>query len=213
MFGVSRTGIRFVLTNFEPGRESDAGGWYDGYTSRILFPGLLVNAYRFENTDAASTDDDPRFAAIYDFVADDLHGAWHATDHHERYPHDAFDDPRWTLVSVPVRSTYALDAERGTPAPDLTAVTLLRSYGAYGPAREKWTAEALASGLYSSASRYGLVDGLPAPERSLEILETTDPDPSTVFARVVDQVGPVPFVEAPVLSGTFGLLSYATIQD
>ena len=112
-----------------------------------------------------------------------------------------------------MRSTYALAAERGAPAPGLTAVTLLRSHGAYGPARETWTAAALATGLYSSVSVYTLVDGLPAPEQSLEVLETTDPDPSTVFARVVEKVGPVPFVEAPVLSGTFRLLSYATIQE
>jgi hypothetical protein len=193
MYGVKRTGIRFVLSNFQSGREQEASEWYNAYTSRILFPGLLVNAFRFENGDAANTDDDPRYAALYDFVTADLKAGWPSTDHHPDYPHHMFDqDARWNLLTIPVRATYKLEAESGEPADSLTGVVLLRNDGEYGAAREQWAAEALKGGLFSSVSRYSLVDGEPAPQAWLEVFETTDPDPSTVLDRARQQVGQIP---------------------
>jgi len=67
-----RTGGRFVLTNAtDPGHGDDYSAWYDDYESAIIRPGLLANAFRFENPHAAATPTDPRYAAIYDIVSPD----------------------------------------------------------------------------------------------------------------------------------------------
>src|SRR2546421_8269250 len=65
-----RTGVRFVLTNAtDPGRPDDYSAWYDNYENAIIRPGLIANAFRFENPNAAGTPTDPRYAAIYDIVS------------------------------------------------------------------------------------------------------------------------------------------------
>jgi hypothetical protein len=65
-----RTGVRLVLTNAaDPSRADDYSAWYDDYEHAIIRPGLLANAFRFENPNAAGTPTDPRYAAIYDIVS------------------------------------------------------------------------------------------------------------------------------------------------
>jgi len=45
-----RTGVRLVLTNAAaPSRADDYSAWYDDYEHAIIRPGLLANAFRFEN--------------------------------------------------------------------------------------------------------------------------------------------------------------------
>ena len=67
-----RTGVRFVLTNAtDPGRADDYSAWYDDYESAIIRPGLIANAFRFEDPNAGGTPTDPRYAAIYDIVSPD----------------------------------------------------------------------------------------------------------------------------------------------
>ena len=67
-----RTGVRFVLTNATvPGRPDDYSACYDNYENAIIRPGLIANAFRFENPNAAGTPTDPRYAAIYDIVSPD----------------------------------------------------------------------------------------------------------------------------------------------
>ena len=45
-----RTGVRFVLTNAtDPSRADDYSAWYDDYENAIIRPGLIANAFRFEN--------------------------------------------------------------------------------------------------------------------------------------------------------------------
>ena len=68
----ARTGIRLVLTNAaDPSRADAYSAWYDDYERAIIRPGLLANAFRFENANAAGTASDPRFAAVYDIVTPD----------------------------------------------------------------------------------------------------------------------------------------------
>src|SRR3954449_12604780 len=72
MFGVMRTGVRLVMTNpADPGRVEDYAAWYDDYGAALTGPGFLANAFRFENSAAAGTEDDPRFVAVYDIVTPD----------------------------------------------------------------------------------------------------------------------------------------------
>jgi hypothetical protein len=67
-----RTGVRFVLTNAaDPGRADEYSAWYDAYTSAIIRPGLLANAFRLQRPNAAGTPTDPRYATIYDIVSPD----------------------------------------------------------------------------------------------------------------------------------------------
>jgi hypothetical protein len=76
-----RTGVRFVLTNVtDPDRADEYSAWYDAYENAIIRPGLLANAFRFENPNAAGTPADPRYAAIYDIVSADPASAWPATE-------------------------------------------------------------------------------------------------------------------------------------
>jgi hypothetical protein len=51
-----RTGVRFVLRNAtNPGRAGDYSAWYDDYEKAIIRPGLIANAFRFQNPNAAGT--------------------------------------------------------------------------------------------------------------------------------------------------------------
>ena len=60
MYGVERTGVRFVLSNAaDPSRADEYSAWYDTYGAGITRPGFLANAFRFENPGAAGNDDDP----------------------------------------------------------------------------------------------------------------------------------------------------------
>src|SRR5580765_5198037 len=72
-----RTGVRLVLTNAaDLNRTDDYSAWYDDYERAIIRPGVLANAFRFENPSAAGTEADPRYAALYDIVSPDPASAW-----------------------------------------------------------------------------------------------------------------------------------------
>ena len=104
-----RTGVRFVLTNAtDPSRADDYSAWYDDYENAIIRPGLIANAFRFENPNAAGTPTDPRYAAIYDIVSPDPASAWPATEDSPSYPRYLFDDPRSRLVAPALRASFAL---------------------------------------------------------------------------------------------------------
>ena len=84
-----------MLTNAtDPGRADDYSAWYDDYENAIIRPGLLANAFRFENPHAAGTPTDPRYAAIYDIVSPDPASAWPQIENSPGYPRHLFDDPR-----------------------------------------------------------------------------------------------------------------------
>jgi len=119
-----RTGVRLVLSNnTDPSRPNDFHEWYDLYASHILFPGLLVNCFRFENTSAAGTDDDPRYAAVYDFATPELKTAWPRTADHPAYPKHLFDDPRVSLVTAPsFDASTLIDASLPPPPASAGAV-------------------------------------------------------------------------------------------
>lgn len=105
----ARTGVRFVLTNAaDPSRADDYSAWYDDYERAIIRPGLLANAFRFENPNAAGTASDPRYAAVYDVVSPDPASAWSDTENSPNYPRQLFDDPRSRLVVPALRASYAL---------------------------------------------------------------------------------------------------------
>ena len=214
MHATQRTGIRFVLSNpTDPARRQDFDDWYDLYAANILFPGLLVNCYRFHNPDAAGTDDDPAFAAIYDFVATDLATAWPRTEHDPAYPKRLFDDPRGKLVQAPLRGTYALSSSRGITAGDrrLTGITLVMGDGVIDPARADWGNKLVETGLVTAASRFRLVEGEPTPPTWLEVFETDQPDPRDSFARAVDLVGPSP-EPAPRIRSSATFLFHSVVQ-
>src|SRR3954449_12157113 len=88
-----RTGVRFVLTNAtDPSRADDYGAWYDDYEKAIIRPGLIANAFRFENPNASGTPTDPRYATIYDIVSRNPASARPATENSRSYPRHLFDD-------------------------------------------------------------------------------------------------------------------------
>ena len=127
-----RTGVRFVLTNAtDPSRADDYSAWYDDYENAIISPGLIANALRFENPNAAGTPSDPRYAAIYDIVSPDPASAWPTTENSPRYPRHLFDDPRSRLVAPALRASYALTASLETDSDhgDLTGVHIILSDG------------------------------------------------------------------------------------
>ena len=66
--------------------------WYDEYERGIIRPGLIANAFRFENPDAGATAADPRYAALYDIVSSDPAAAWPAVASSPDYPTYLFDD-------------------------------------------------------------------------------------------------------------------------
>src|SRR5437588_848541 len=104
-----RTGVRFVLTNVtDPSHANDYGAWYDDYENAIIRPGGIANAFRFENPDAAGSETDPRYAAIYDIVSPDPALAWPATENSPDYPTHLFADPRSRLVAPALRGSYAM---------------------------------------------------------------------------------------------------------
>src|SRR3979411_1838208 len=104
-----RTGVRFVLTNVtDPSRADDYSAWYDDYENAIIRLGMIATAFRFENLDAAGSETDPRYAAIYDLVTPDPASAWPATENSPDYPSHLFADPRSELVAPALRGSYAM---------------------------------------------------------------------------------------------------------
>jgi hypothetical protein len=181
-----RTGVRFVLTNLtDPGHADDYSAWYDDYENAIIRPGLLANAFRFENPDAAGTETDPRYAAIYDIVSPDPASAWPATENSPNYPTHLFADPRSKLVAPALRASYAMTGSMETDDDEraLTGVHIILSDGGIDAARERRAAEVLDTGFFHAASRFQIIEGSPEPPVWLEVFETGLQDPLSAYAR------------------------------
>lgn len=181
-----RTGVRFVLTNLtDPGHADDYSAWYDDYENAIIRPGLLANAFRFENPDAAGTETDPRYAAIYDIVSPDPASAWPATENSPNYPTHLFADPRSKLVAPALRASYAMTGSMETDDDEraLTGVHIILSDGGIDAARERRAAAVLDTGFFHAASRFQIIEGSPEPPVWLEVFETGLQDPLSAYAR------------------------------
>jgi hypothetical protein len=203
MYGVDRTGVRFVMSSpSDPDRVDDYNAWYDIYGIEVThLGGHLVNCFRFENPAAAGSGEDPRAVAIYDIVTPDPAIAWPAIEASERYPH-LYDDPRAKLVSPGLRGSWshvgslAAEATHGA----VTGVHIILSDGADGAAREQWASDVLDTGLFYAASRFNLIEepsraealvsgtrlSFPEPPTWLEIFETDQPDPLTAYPRTLE---------------------------
>jgi hypothetical protein len=184
-----RTGVRFVLTNSADSRHAeDYSAWYDEYESAIILPGLIANAFRFENPNAAGSETDPRYAAIYDIVAPDPASAWPDTENSPDYPSYLFDDPRSRLVVPALRGSYALAGSLGLGDGhgDLTGAHIILSDGGTDAVREQRAAAVLKTGLFYAASQFRIIEGSPEPPAWLEVFETDLQDPLTACARARD---------------------------
>jgi hypothetical protein len=184
-----RTGVRFVLTNAtDPTRADEYSAWYDDYERAIIRPGLLANAFRFENPNAGGTPTDPRYAAIYDIVSPDPASAWPQIENSPGYPRYLFEDPRSRLVAPALRGSYALTGSLETDShhDDLTGVHIILSDGGTDTLREHRAAALLKTGFFYGASRFRIIEGSPEPPEWLEVFETDLQDPLTAYARACD---------------------------
>jgi hypothetical protein len=192
MFGVMTTGVRVVMTNpADSGRVEDYAAWYDAYGAALTGPGFLADAFRFENSAAAGTQDDPRFVAVYDLVTSDPATAWPQTVVSPQYPTPMFDDPRSKLVVPAFRASYALvgSQDGGADSGPVSGVHLALTDGADDTSRQQWAARVLGTGQFYAASRFRLIEGFPDPTEWLEIWETDQPDPGAAYARALRAVG------------------------
>jgi hypothetical protein len=193
-----RTGVRLVLTNAaDPSRADDYSAWYDDYEHAIIRPGLLANAFRFENPNAAGTPTDPRYAAIYDIVSPDPASAWPATENSPSYPRSLFDDPRSRLVAPAFRASYALTGSLETDSDhgNLTGVHIVLSDGGTDTVREQRASALLKTRVFYGASRFQIIEGSPEPPAWLEVFETDLRDPLTAYARACDALESQPSAE------------------
>jgi hypothetical protein len=193
-----RTGIRFVLTNAaDATRTDDYSAWYDEYERAIIRPGLLQNAFRYENPNAAATASDPRYAAVYDIVSPDPASAWQETEESPDYPRYLFDDPRSRLVVPALRGSYALAGSLGIDKGPraLTGVHIILSDEATDTMRAQRAAALLKTGFFYSASRFRIIEGSPNPPAWLEIFETDFKDPLTAYARALDALPREPWAD------------------
>jgi len=184
-----RTGVRFVLTNAtDRTRAHDYSAWYDDYESAIIRPGLLANAFRFEDPTAAGTPTDPRYATIYDIVSPEPASAWPQTENSPGYPTYLFEDPRSRLVVPALSASYALTGsmESDNDHGDLTGAHIILSDGGTDTVREQQAAALLKTGFFHGASRFRVIEGSPEPPAWLEVFETDRPDPLTAYARARD---------------------------
>jgi predicted lipoprotein with Yx(FWY)xxD motif len=119
--------------------RDDYNAWYDDYENAIIRPGLIANAFRFENPNAVGTATDPRYATIYDIVSPDPASAWPAIENSGDYPRYLFDDPRSRLVAPALRASYALTGSLETDGDHggLTGVHVILSDGGSDTIREQ----------------------------------------------------------------------------
>jgi hypothetical protein len=181
-----RTGVRFVLTNpADVNRTDDYDAWYNDYERALIRPGVIANAFRFENRNAAGTETDPRYAALYDIVSPDPATAWPDTENSPDYPSYLFDDPRSRLVVPVFRASYALAGSAGINDDQriLTGVHIILSDGGGNAVRAQRAAALLETGVFYSASRFRIIEGSPEPPAWLELFETDAQDPLTAYAR------------------------------
>jgi hypothetical protein len=191
-----RTGVRFVLTNAtDSTRRDDYTAWYDEYERAIIRPGLIANAFRFENSSAAGTETDPRYAALYDIVSADPASAWPATEQSPDYPRYLFEDPRSRLVVPAFRASYALTGSREIDDDHgvLAGVHVILSDGGPDTVRAQRADALLATGFFYAASRFRIIEGSPEPPDFLEVFETDRSDPLTAYVRACAVLAP----EAP----------------
>jgi hypothetical protein len=188
-----RTGVRFVLTNAaDSSQTDDYNTWYDEYERAIIRPGLIANAFRFENPNAVGTETDPQYATLYDIVSPDPASAWPETENSPDYPSFLFKDPRSRLVVPALRASYALtgslenDDDHGV----LTGVHIILSDGGTDRARAQRAAALLKTGLFYVASRFRIIEGNPEPAACLEVFETDRQDPLTAYARACVALAP-----------------------
>jgi hypothetical protein len=190
-----RTGVRFVLTNAtDPSRADDYSAWYDDYEKAIIRPGVIANAFRFENPDAAGTETDPRYAAIYDIVTSDPASAWPATENSPNYPTDLFADPRSKLVAPALRGSYALTGSMETDGDHrtLTGVHIILSDRGTDVLRGQRAAALLETGFFHTGSRFQIIEGSPDPPAWLEVFETGLQDPLSAYDQARDALAPQP---------------------
>jgi hypothetical protein len=184
-----RTGVRFVLTNVsDPSRADDYSAWYDGYENAIIRPGVIANAFRFENPRAAGSETDPRYAAIYDLVTPDPASAWPATENAPNYPAHLFADPRSKLVAPALRGSYALTGWMEADIYDraLTGVHIILSDEGNDAVRRQRAAAVLDTGFFHAASRFRIIEGAPEPPAWLEVFETSLDEPLRAYAQACD---------------------------
>jgi hypothetical protein len=189
-----RTGVRLVLTNTaDVNQTDDYSAWYDDYERAIIRPGVIANAFRFENPSAAGTETDPRYAALYDIVSPDPASAWPDTESSPDYPSYLFGDPRSRLVVPAFRASYALTGSLGIDDPRvLSGVHIILSDGGTDAVRAQRAAALLETGVFYSASRFRIIEGSPEPPAWLEIFETDVQDPLTACARAFSDGAPRP---------------------
>ena len=188
-----RTGVRFVFTNLtDLSHADDYSAWYDDYELSIIRPGVIANAFRFANPDAAGTEADPRYAAIYDLVTPDPASAWPATENSPDYPTQLFADPRSDLIVPVLRGSYAMTGsiETDNDRRTLTGVHIILSDGGTDAVREQRAAAVLGTGFFHAASRFQIIEGSPEPPAWLEVLETGLQDPLSAYARARDALPP-----------------------
>jgi hypothetical protein len=143
---------------------ADYSAWYNDYERALIRPGVIADAFRFENPSAAGTASDPRYAAVYDIVSPDPASAWPDTENSSDYPRYLFDDPRSRLVVPALRASYALTGSLDT-ADDraLTGVHIILSDGATDTARAQRAAALLETGFFYGTSRFRIIEGSPEP--------------------------------------------------
>jgi hypothetical protein len=182
-----------VLTNAaDPSRADDYSAWYDDYERAIIRPGVIANAFRFENPNAAGTESDPRYAAVYDIVSRDPASAWPDTENSPGYPSYLFDDPRSRLVVPALRASYALTESLagGDAHGVLTGAHIILSEGGTETARTQRAVALLETGFFYGASQFRIIEGSPEPPEWLEVFETDLQDPLTAHTRACDALAP-----------------------
>jgi hypothetical protein len=168
----------------DPSHADDYSTWYDDYERAIIRPGVIANAFRFENPDAAGSETDPRYAAIYDLVTPDPASAWPATENSPEYPTYLFADPRSKLVAPALRGSYELAGSMEIDQDDraFTGVHIILSDGGNDAVREQRAAAVLDTGFFHAASRFRIIEGTPEPPAWLEFFETGLEDPLSAYA-------------------------------
>lgn len=176
----------------DPSRADDYSAWYDDYETAIIRPGVIANAFRFENPDAAGTAADPCYAAIYDIVTPDPATAWPTTENSPEYSRHLFADPRSKLVAPALRGSYAMTGSMETDNDHraLTGVHIILSDGGTDAGREQRAVAALETGYFHAASRFRIIEGTPKPPAWLEVFETGLPIPPGAYGRACDALEP-----------------------
>lgn len=188
--GVERTGVRLVLSNCtEAAQLGEHNKWYDAYGADCTKPGLFANAIRFENPEAAGTDDDPRFLTVYDIVTPDPAVAWPQTAVHQHHLYP--DIPGF--ISIVLAGTYAVAGSVGASGYAATTGMTVVLTDADESAMEPFAGAMMETGIFAGATRFTFVEGFPGePPRHLVMLGTTGADPLSAYAGARNAAGTMP---------------------